>query len=52
MKESNTPEQYKDVAFINFTPPIIEKTDQNTYQILYALDDQIGLVEIDVKISH
>ncbi|MDD4615392.1 MAG: hypothetical protein PHI40_08335, partial [Caldisericia bacterium] len=49
MKESDTPTQFKNVAFIDFTPPIIEKTDQNTYQILYALDDQIGLVEITLQ---
>ncbi len=49
VKESNTPIQYKDVAFIGFSPPTIEKIDQNTYQILYSLDDQIGLVEISSK---
>ncbi len=49
MKESNTPTQYKDVAFIGFTPPSIEKTGDNTYQILYALDDQIGVVEISLQ---
>jgi hypothetical protein len=49
MKESDTPTQFKNVAFIDFTPPIIEKTGENTYQILYALDDQIGLVEITLQ---
>jgi hypothetical protein len=49
MKESTKPVHYKDVAFIGFTPPIIEKTGENTYQILYALDDQMGLVEITLQ---
>jgi hypothetical protein len=46
MKESTKPVHYKEVAFIGFTPPIIEKTGEDIYQILYALDDQIGVVEI------
>jgi len=49
MKKTKPPTQYEDVAFIGFTPPSIEKTGDNTYQILYALDDQIGVVEISLQ---
>lgn len=46
VKESEKPDRYEDVAYIEFSAPIIKKVAQNTYQILYSLDDQVGLVEI------
>ena len=49
MKQSEKPDRYKDVAEIGFSSPIIKKLDQYKYQILYTLEDQIGLLEINLQ---
>lgn len=49
IKQSKKPNRYKNVAQIGFSPPIIKKLNQNKYLILYALEDQIGLLEINLQ---
>ena len=49
MKQSEIPDNFRKVAQIGFSQPIISKVDENTYQILYSLDDQIGLVEVNLQ---